>query len=221
MYKGYQSRYRFAKNPVRLKVLIVSLDGRTNFYSSYAFVKHHPAVRLFTYKFHLHISPMPQFSSIEIAKSYLHFSAAHFTIFSATDRERLHGHNWRLAAEITGCMGDDGLCFDYAIYKKILKDLCQQFDEYTLIAENSPHLSISEDDEYYFVTHNGRSQPLLKTDTILLPIANVTIEALSAYFLDLLISDKKLLDEHQIHRFEVRISSGPNQWGISRWSRDD
>lgn len=162
---------------------------------------------------------MSQLSSIEIAKSYLHFSAAHFTIFSATDRERLHGHNWRLAAEITGEMGKDGLCFDYAIYKQILKDLCAQYDEYTLIGEQSPHLEISEDDDFYFIKHNGRTQPLLKTDTILLPVANITIEALAAYFLDILVSDKKSIDEYRIQAFEVRVSSGPNQWGIARWSR--
>ena len=162
---------------------------------------------------------MATLSSIEIEKSYLHFSAAHFTIFSATNRERLHGHNWRVAAEITGEVGDDGLCFDYAIYKKILKDLCAKYDEYTLIAEQSPHLEISQDDDFFFVKHNGRTQPLLKTDTILMPIKNVTIESLSQYFLSELTKDESRLEELRIHAFEMRVSSGPNQWGITRWSR--
>jgi len=160
---------------------------------------------------------MPKLSSIEIEKQYLHFSAAHFTIFSATERERLHGHNFRLAVEITGEIDDNGLCFDYAIYKKVLKDLCHQYDEYTLIAEQSPHLKIRSDDEYVYVTHNERTQPLLKTDTILLPIKNVTIEELSHYFLDKLTEDKPKLKQLRIKAFEVRVSSGPNQWGIARW----
>jgi len=162
---------------------------------------------------------MPILSSIEIEKSYLHFSAAHFTIFSATNRERLHGHNWRIAAEITGEIGDDGLCFDYAIYKKILKDLCAKYDEYTLIAEQSPHTEITQDEEFYYIKHDGRTQPLLKTDTILLPVKNVTIESLSHYFLSELTKDQTHLDELNIHAFEMRVSSGPNQWGIARWSR--
>jgi len=162
---------------------------------------------------------MPTLASIEIEKSYLHFSAAHFTIFSATNRERLHGHNWRLAVEITGEVGDEGLCFDYAIYKKILKDLCAKYDEYTLIAEQSPYLIITEDDSFYYVKHDGIIQPLLKTDTILMPIKNVTIEALSQYFLTELTKDQAHLDQLNIHAFEVRVSSGPNQWGIARWSR--
>lgn len=157
-------------------------------------------------------------SSIEIEKQYLHFSAAHFTVFSAQERERLHGHNFRLAVEITGEIDDNGLCFDYAIYKNILKDLCHQYDEYTLIAEDSPYLEITSDDDFHYVKHNHITQPLLKTDTILLPVKNVTIEELSHYFLQQLTSDQEALKTLKIRAFEVRVSSGPNQWGIARWS---
>jgi len=160
---------------------------------------------------------MTRLSTIEIEKQYLHFSAAHFTIFSAQERERLHGHNFRLAVEITGEIDSNGLCFDYAIYKKILKDLCHQYDEYTLIAKESPYLQITEDDDFYFVKHNDRTQPLLKTDTILLPVKNVTIEELSHYFLQQLVADQVHLAKLKICAFEVRVSSGPNQWGIARW----
>lgn len=162
---------------------------------------------------------MTKLSTIEIEKQYLHFSAAHFTIFSAQERERLHGHNFRLAVEITGEIDDNGLCFDYAIYKKILKELCHKYDEYTLIAEHSPYLEITSDDDYFFVKHADRTQPLLKTDTILLPIKNVTIEELSHYFLQQLTQDKEHLSELKIQAFEVRVSSGPDQWGIARWER--
>lgn len=162
---------------------------------------------------------MPILSSIEIEKSYLHFSAAHFTIFSATNRERLHGHNWRIAVEILCEMGSDGLCFDYAIYKKILKDLCAQYDEYTLIANDSPHLEITEDDAFFFIKHNNITQPLLKTDTILMPVKNITIESLAQYFLEQMTADKQHLEALKIHGFEMRVSSGPNQWGIARWQR--
>lgn len=157
-------------------------------------------------------------ASIEIEKSYLHFSAAHFTIFSAISRERLHGHNWRIAAEIEGEIDQNGLLFDYAIYKKVLKDLCQQYDEYTLIAADSPYLTIESDDQFHHITHNFITQPLLKTDTILLPIKNVTIECLAHYFLELLTKDKTRLQELNITSFEIRVSSGPNQWGIARWN---
>lgn len=164
---------------------------------------------------------MPSKASIDIEKSYLHFSAAHFTVFSETNRERLHGHNWRIAVRITGTVDENGLLFDYAIYKEILKDLCAQYDEYTLIAENSPYLTITSNADFYFITHNGITQPLLKTDTILLPISNVTIESLAHYFLNLMVADKQRLLELNILEFEMRVSSGPNQWGIAQWSASE
>lgn len=162
---------------------------------------------------------MPKLATIEIEKAYLHFAAAHFTIFSATDRERLHGHNWRMGVEITGEVDDNGLCFDYAIYKEILKKLCHKYDEYTLIAEQSPYLTITDDSDFYYIKHNEITQPLLKTDTILLPIKNVTIEELSHFFLSELTEDKAFLEKLKIRAFEVRISSGVDQWGKARWSR--
>lgn len=163
---------------------------------------------------------MNRLTTIEIHKQYLHFSVAHFTIFSATERERLHGHNFRIAVAITGEVNDNGLCFDYAVYKKILQELCVRFDEYTLIAKNSPHLTIRSDEQYHHVTHNGITMPLLKTDTILLPVLNVTIEEMSKYLLDEVLGDHSLIDELKIHKFEMRVSSGPDQWGISVWERE-
>ncbi|GAA6138941.1 6-pyruvoyl tetrahydropterin synthase family protein [Arenicella sp. 4NH20-0111] len=162
---------------------------------------------------------MAQLASIDIEKSYLHFSAAHFTIFSATNRERLHGHNWRIAVQITGEVDENGLLFDYAIFKKILKDLCARYDEYTLIAEESPYLNIESDEQYHFITHNRITQPLLKTDTILLPVKNVTIESLAHFLLDQVVGDESRLIELGITEFEMRVSSGPNQWGIARWKK--
>jgi 6-pyruvoyltetrahydropterin/6-carboxytetrahydropterin synthase len=162
---------------------------------------------------------MNKLTTIRIEKQYLHFSVAHFTIFSATERERLHGHNFRIAAGITGEVDDNGLCFDYAIYKNILQELCKRFDEYTLIAEDSPYLTIGQDEHFYQVTHNGITMPLLKTDTLMLPVLNITIEEMSHYLLEELTSDKGLLDRLKIHAFELRVSSGPDQWGIAKWER--
>lgn len=162
---------------------------------------------------------MSRLTTIEIEKQYLHFSSAHFTIFSATSRERLHGHNFRVAVRISGEVDENGLCFDYAVYKNALQDLCTRFDEYTLIAEKSPHLTITEDDDFFHITHNGITQPLLKTDTLLLPIRNVTIEELADYLLEEVLGDRNQVNELNIHRLEMRVSSGPQQWGVAVWER--
>ena len=161
---------------------------------------------------------MNRMTTIEIRKQYLHFSAGHFTIFSATERERLHGHNFRVAAKITGPVGDEGLCFDYAIFKDILRDICERFNEYTLIAEQSPHLQIESDEQFHYVTHNDITMPLLRTDTLLLPLRNITIEELAAYLLGCVLENKDTFEQYSIQTLEVQVSSGPDQWASSDWS---
>ncbi|MFT5138007.1 MAG: 6-pyruvoyltetrahydropterin/6-carboxytetrahydropterin synthase [Arenicella sp.] len=163
---------------------------------------------------------MNRLTTIEIEKQYLHFSVAHFTVFSATSRERLHGHNFRIAVRITGEVDANGLCFDYAIYKEILQKLCARYDEYTLIAEKSPHLEIIEEGDFYHVKHNHITMPLLKAETLLLPIRNVTIEEMSHYLLYETLGDFKLVDQLKIVKFEMRVSSGPDQWGVAQWLRE-
>ncbi len=160
---------------------------------------------------------MQKLATIEIRKQYLHFSAAHFTVFSATERERLHGHNWRVAALITGPIGDDGLCFDYAEYKAILKKICAEHDEYMLLPEYSPHLEISADDQHYYVVHHTSRMTFLKSDTLLLPVRNITIEELAHYLLHRLLAHDEQLTKHQVSRLQVEVSSGSDQWAHSVW----
>ena len=39
---------------------------------------------------------------VRVTKDHLVFSAAHFITFNGNVCERLHGHNWRVAVEVTG-----------------------------------------------------------------------------------------------------------------------
>lgn len=87
---------------------------------------------------------MPRLVTLEIEKQFMHFAAAHFTIFSATERERLHGHNYYLAVNITGEIDNNGLCFDYNLPKERLRVICEELNEYMLLPELSPHLSIED-----------------------------------------------------------------------------
>jgi len=81
-------------------------------------------------------------TTIEISKEYLHFAAAHFTLFSASHRENLHGHNFQVTLDANAAIGEDGLTFDYNILKKALKALCDDLDEQVLMPTKSPYLQI-------------------------------------------------------------------------------
>jgi 6-pyruvoyltetrahydropterin/6-carboxytetrahydropterin synthase len=160
---------------------------------------------------------MERLTTIHIDKESHKFSAAHFTVFSATERERLHGHNFSVAARLVAPVDDNGLTGDYAVYKQQIKKLCDALDEYTIIPSQSLYLSIDAEGDYYRVRHHQDVLLLLKKDTLLLPIRNTTVEDLSHYLLEKLVEDREFLEQQDIRKIEVMVSSGPGQTGCSRW----
>lgn len=157
---------------------------------------------------------MERLTTLYIDKESHKFSAAHFTIFSATDRERLHGHNYSVSARIVAPMGENGFSADYNVYKSRLKSLCDSLDEYMLLAGESPFQKIEEDESYYRVTFAEDEMLFLRSDTLVLPIRNATVEEFSHYLLQQLVAQSSGEDLREI---ELCVASGPGQRGCSIW----
>ncbi|SDX50131.1 6-pyruvoyl trahydropterin synthase family protein [Thiocapsa roseopersicina] len=153
---------------------------------------------------------------IEISKEFLNFSAGHFTIFSATERENLHGHNFRIRCNVTAPVGADGMAFDYVMLKRVLKALCDELDERLLLPELSPHLRIERGDGMVIAWFGEERLTFLERDVLLLPIRNVTIEELA----ELLLARLRVRPElagRDLRAIELGVSSGDGQWALSSW----
>ena len=159
-------------------------------------------------------------ATIDIAKEDMHFSAAHFTVFSARERENLHGHNFFVTATATGPVGSDGLCFDYAKLKTKLRALCDSLDETVLLAANSPYLRIETDEQHHAVYFADERLSFLRRDATLLPVRNVTVEELARWFMRSLTADEALASL-PIDSLNVRVSSGPGQWAGVLWQPEE
>jgi 6-pyruvoyltetrahydropterin/6-carboxytetrahydropterin synthase len=155
---------------------------------------------------------------IEISKEYLNFSAGHFTLFSATERENLHGHNFQVQAAVTTTVGADGLAFDYVLLKRVLKTLCDQLDERVLLPQQSPYLRLEQRDGMLLAHFADEQIPFLHRDVLTLPLRNVTIEELSALLLARL-REHPDLAAHEICAIELGVSSGLGQWAFSSWEQ--
>ncbi len=155
---------------------------------------------------------------IDIENQCLHFSAAHFTIFSSTERERLHGHNYTVRAKVESAIHSKGMAFDYNRLKHALHSRCKTLDEYTLLPGNSEYLKVADEGEYYSASFNGQKMLLLKTDTRVLPMENISVEELGHYIIDQLQSDG-LMSELNIKRMELSVASGPGQRVVSLYER--
>ena len=139
---------------------------------------------------------MNQLATLHIDKQAHKFSAAHFTIFSETERERLHGHN-------------------YNVYKRCLQKICDAHDEYMLLPGKSPWLSVVERDGEYHATFAGKTLRFPVDETLLLPIVNVTVEALANYLLSEVLAEAAIGD---LLELELFVTSGDGQMSSACWN---
>lgn len=156
-------------------------------------------------------------ATIELFKEALKFSAGHFTVFSSTDRENIHGHDYRIHVSLTTEIEDEGLSFDYRFYEKKLLPLCRSLDKTILIAGLCKYLKVSEEGDYCCVVFNGEKMMLLHRDATVLPIYNVTVEELSNWFLQQLVGEQEELRNHRIQKIEVKVLTGLGRSGSTVW----
>lgn len=112
------------------------------------------------------------------------------------------------------------MCFNYGLFKSLLSQCCDELDEYLLLPEHSPYLTIQEDGDNYRVQFNDETMLFLRSDTLLLPVKNSTVEEYSHYLLQRLLTLQPEFSTYDIHRIRISVSSGPGQSGSSEWTAD-
>lgn len=71
-----------------------------------------------------------------IVSSESAFDAAHFLTNYEGKCKNIHGHRWRIVAEVKGEL-NNGMLIDFGILKKDLKNLCDYFDHSFIVEKNS------------------------------------------------------------------------------------
>ncbi|KAE8906556.1 hypothetical protein PF005_g15652 [Phytophthora fragariae] len=151
---------------------------------------------------------------VHVSKDYMKFNAAHFIAYKGF-REKLHGHNYRLAVTITGQVGPDGYVVDFGEIKKISRVICKDLNESFLVPMNSDALKFSFDDtNVHILTEDNAKFSFPKADCSLLPIVHSSAEELAIYISNQLI-DAFTLDallERGVRKLEVSISEATQQF---------
>lgn len=135
--------------------------------------------------------------SFYLKKENFKFSAAHFTIFSATESEALHGHNYRVGVHLQSSnesLKNEMIC-DFNVVKKIIRSTCEILDEKILIPLKSPYLKINHDDIFKghsHVAYNNKHYIFPHNDIYFMECENITSEALSHFLCHKMAPDLKL-----------------------------
>jgi 6-pyruvoyltetrahydropterin/6-carboxytetrahydropterin synthase len=158
-------------------------------------------------------------STIELSKEGMKFSAAHFTILSATERENLHGHNFTIRVDLTGDVDDNGMISDYGPLKRLVQGLCDEWNETLLLPSLSPHLRLEQTPTEVLARFRNETLRFLPRDVTVLPVSNITIEELSRLFGERLAASDGLVGKG-VTGLVVRCASGPGQWSTWAWQPD-
>jgi 6-pyruvoyltetrahydropterin/6-carboxytetrahydropterin synthase len=147
---------------------------------------------------------------LRIAREQYKFSCAHMTVFPDGTKERLHGHNYAVAVALDVARVDLAAMVPFAQIKACLAELCAAWKERVLIPQQNPHLRIVRDDTELELVLCGDRYVMPRGDALLLPIDNVSAEALAAHVAELLREKIGALSPHLL-ALEVTIEESPGQ----------
>lgn len=122
-------------------------------------------------------------TTLLLAKQNFKFSAAHFLIFDEYRAEKLHGHNYQVKVAIAipteEQLQKNGYFVDFNIFKKIVKQRLDQWDEIILLPKNHPDMQFAKKGPSLEVRFRDRFYVFPQTEVILLPVINTSVEQLS------------------------------------------
>lgn len=149
---------------------------------------------------------------IHLAKEPFKFSCSHFTILSADQAERLHGHNYQVRVDIrvNGLDPKLGLAFDFNAVKPLIRGLCDQLDERILLPVNSPYLKVEKGADQIDIHFGKKHYSFPAEDTLCLQLVNISSEELARWFSQQLVARMKDLPfwtAVQVHVEETRGQS--------------
>lgn len=151
---------------------------------------------------------------LTLEKENFKFSSAHFLIFNEHSAEMLHGHNYRVKVKIYPQSGTDffqlGYFIDFAVIKKIVKELCDQWDEHILLPERHPDMKYqkSSDEKNYEIHFRDRFYSLPIRETIWLPVTNTSVENFSVLLAEKLAEKLKVLE---VKKLKVTVEESAGQ----------
>ncbi len=132
---------------------------------------------------------MSEMYHVRVEKDYLVFSAAHFITFDGNICERLHGHNYRVAAEVEGPLDENHYVIDFLALRDALRSIVTELDHFMLLPTGHPTIGVDSNDRKVAVTFQDRRWEFPRGDCKLLPVANTTTELLARYI------GRRLLDD--------------------------
>ncbi|HEX7376011.1 MAG TPA: 6-pyruvoyl tetrahydropterin synthase family protein [Pirellulales bacterium] len=162
---------------------------------------------------------MPESYRVRLTKDTLVFSAAHFITFNGAVCERLHGHNYRVAAEVFGPLDENHYVIDFIALRDALHRIVLALDHYVLLPTDHPLIRVSADESSVTAVFEDRRWLFPRGDCVLLPVPNTTAEQLALYIGRRLLAELADHDLPQPARLRIEVDECEGQIGICELTR--
>lgn len=118
---------------------------------------------------------------VRMTKDYLVFSAAHFITFNGNVCERLHGHNYRVSAEVSGPLDENHYVVDFIALRDVLRAIVDELDHRVMLPTSHPLIRVVADETSVEARFEERRWVFPRGDCMLLPVPNTTAELVGRY----------------------------------------
>jgi 6-pyruvoyltetrahydropterin/6-carboxytetrahydropterin synthase len=151
---------------------------------------------------------------VRLEKESLIFSAAHFITFAGNICERLHGHNYRVFAEVYGPLDENEYVIDFIALRDALQAITQELDHRMLLPKSHPMINVQADEKEVLVTFEDRRWVFPLDDCAILPMNNTTAERLAEYISERLMSALNTQGITNIQKLVLGVDENEGQWAI-------
>ncbi len=118
---------------------------------------------------------------VRVAGEGIGFSAAHFITFGPGECEQLHGHNYRVAAELCGPLDEHACVVDFVALEAVLRKIVEAFDHRVLLPTEHPQIRVTAEGDEVEARFADRRWVFPRGGCLLLPLANTTAELMARH----------------------------------------
>ena len=156
---------------------------------------------------------------VRLTKDFLVFSAAHFITFNGNICERLHGHNYRVAAEVHGPLDENHYVVDFIALRDTLREIVLELDHHVLLPDRHKTIRVVPDGTSVEVTFEDRRWLFPRGDCVILPVENTTAELLAHYLGGRLLDALEQRTGARPSRIRLEVDECEGQIGVCELSQ--
>jgi 6-pyruvoyltetrahydropterin/6-carboxytetrahydropterin synthase len=154
---------------------------------------------------------MPDYS-VRIAGDNLIYSAAHFIVLPGGICEPLHGHNYRVAVEVTGPLDEIDCVIDFLALLQIMKSILADLDHAVLLPTQHPLIRVTTSAEEVEVRFGARRWVFPSVECRLLPVVSTTVELLANYLAQRLLETMAVRGLARPQCVRIELEESPGCW---------